>query len=181
MTEYAPEPVPPPVPPAGQLPPGFSPNGHPTAAQAVQAMTAVLEQLPRMLYAAVAQAIQSPVTVRQLHCATCRLARLEWGSRHGAEFAQAEGAYQAALAEMAQKAPEDQVPVNGMEFLPGHLRPGGPQAAPDLHDATVMIGGTLLCDDHIPGAPGQPGKRPFLIAQAGLTPSMMAQMRGQAA
>lgn len=183
MTEHAPEAVPPPVPPPGQLPPGFSPNGHASpSAQAVQALAGMISQLPQMLYNAVGQALQAPVTVKQLTCATCRLERLKWGAQHGAAIQAAETAYQAALATMAARAPEDQVPVNGMEFVPEQLRPGGDQGPPFMHDGTVMVGGTLLCDEHIPGAPGQPGKRPYLIAETALPQGTLAQfLRGQAA
>jgi hypothetical protein len=177
-----PEPVPPSVPPADHLPPGLSPNGHPTpSAQALQAVAGMIGQLPQMLFSAVAQALQSaPVTVRPLRCATCVLEQQQWGHRYAAEIAAAQTALQAAAAGQEAKAPEDRVPLNGLDYLPEKLRPGGPEGPPPLQDAAVMAGGTLLCTEHIPGAPGQPGKRPFLIAQGSLPSGLLSEfLRGQ--
>jgi hypothetical protein len=167
-----PEPVPP---PAGVLPAGLSPNGHTPTAR-------LMEALPEMLFSAAAAALrQQPLTVRPLPCGVCVLERLKWGHAHAAEIAAAEQEFQAAQAEMAQKAPEDQVPLNGMEYLPPRLHPGAPQGPPDIREPVTMWGGTLVCTEHIPGAPGQPGQRPFLIAQGALSASMLAEIRGNAA
>lgn len=161
----------------GQVPPGFSPNGGKTA------VAALIEQLPQMLFQAVAAAFQQvPVTVRPLRCATCVLEQQQWGHRYSAEVAAAQAALQAAAAEQEQRAPEDRVPLNGLGYLPERLRPGGEQGPPPLQEAAVMVGGTLLCADHIPGAPGQPGKRSFLIAQGSLPDGTLSGfLRGLAA
>lgn len=169
--------------PAAPLPPGFSPNGHGTqAAQIGNAVGQVLaEQLPRILFGAVAAALQQvlpqcPVTVKPLHCATCMLERLRWAAAHGTEFRAADEAWRAAVAEQEGKPPEDRVPVDPAAFIPGQLRAG----APPVQDGTVMIGGTLYCMQHVPGAPG-PGASQLLVAQAHITPAMMAELRGHAA
>src|SRR5580700_11836336 len=77
--------------PPPQVPPGFSPNGGKTP------MTALVEQLPQMLFNAVAQALSSvQVRTAPLKCATCTLARAAWFGQHAAEIATAEAAYRAA-------------------------------------------------------------------------------------
>jgi hypothetical protein len=170
MTDEAPAP--------GTVPAAFTSNGHGPAARTA----AALEALPQMLYQAVATALsQVPVTTRHLPCTTCVLARLTWASDHSAEITAAEGALKAAAAEQEAKDPADRVQLDAMSFLPERLRPGGDQAAPALQDGTVLAGGTLYCLQHVPNAPGQPGKRPFLIAQGALSSQMLAEIRGQAA
>lgn len=156
-------------------PAAFTPNGHTPVAVLIQ-------QLPQMLAQAVAAALgQVPVTTKKLPCATCMLARLQWTAGHAAEIAAAEEKLKAAAAEMEAKDPADRVPLNPVSFLPEHLRPGGNQAAPAVQDGLVLIGGTLYCLQHVPGADGQPGKRPFLIAQGALSSQMLAEIRGTTA
>jgi len=167
----APEPAPESVPPMTELPPGLSQNGHGPTAR-------LMEALPQMLFQAVTAALQQvQVTTAPLPCATCFLARLQWGASHAAEFREAERAYAAAVAEQEQKDPQDRVALDPASFAPDSL-----QSAPPLQGGTVMVGGTLYCAQHIPGAPGMPGTSPLLIAQAHLTPGMLSEMtRGRAA
>lgn len=173
-----PEPVPPSVPPADQMPPGFSPNGHPgPMTAAVQQVTAALQQLPQMLFQAAAAALaQQQVTVKHLYCATCLTERLKWASAHTAEMRAADVAWRAAVAEMEARAPEDRVPVDPAAFIPPHL-----QAGPQISEGAVMIGGTVYCPQHVPGVAGQQGAGQLLVAQAHITPALLAQMRGNAA
>lgn len=167
-----PEPVPPATPPAGQLPPGLSPNGHPTPT------AQLMQQLPQMLAQAMAAILgQIPVTVKQLFCATCVLERLKWGSAHAAEMTRAEEAFRAAAAAMEARAPQDRVPVDPAAFIPPHLQ-GGPQVS----EGAVMVGGTLYCLAHTPGAGAAAGgRKEFLIANAPLSAALIAEVMGQAA
>lgn len=161
------------------VPPAFTPNGHGPLTQAAGQIAAAVQALPQALFQAVAAALaQQQVTVRQLPCATCVLERLKWGDRHRAALAAADEAYAAAAAQMAARPPEDQAPVSPLDYLPAELKPGGPQEPPGIADGAVLAAGTLYCPEHVPGAPGRPGARPpLLVAQAGLTPGMLARFR----
>ena len=177
--------------PAQQVPPGFSPNGHPTpAAQALQALTAALEQLPQMLFQAVAMALQQvpvQVTVKPGPCGTCFTARAGWFAAHAADLAKAEAAYNAAVSELPEGDPRRGL-IRGVSFLPAALQPSpdpsqpNPQAIPDLAEGAVMIGGTWYCPAHVPGVAVQPGRKEFLIANGPLSGALIAEiMQGRAA
>lgn len=175
-----PEPVPPSTPSSG-LPAGLSPNGHPTPTREL------LEKLPQMLAQAMAAVLQQvpvtvaqPLQVRPLPCAQCYLERMRWGKLHEAALAKAEADYQAALAEMAQRPEEDQVPVNGLDYLPARLHPGAPQGPPPVSEPVTMAGGTLVCAAHIPGSPGQPGSSGIIPVTGYVSPSMLANLTGRA-
>jgi hypothetical protein len=59
---------------------------------------------------------------------------------------------------------------------------GSATAVQEMADGIVMAGGSLLCAEHVPGMQQQPGRKPFLIAQGALTPSLIAEvMQGQRA
>lgn len=162
-------------PPVTEMPPGFSLNGGRTP------MAALAGQLPQMLFQAMSAALRQ-VPAKQLPCAQCYLEQLKWGAVHAADVARAEEAFQAAAAEVAQRAPEDRVPLDGLGFLPERLRPGSPGGPPAIAEGAVMVSGTLLCAGHIPGAPGRPGQSPLLIAQGALPDGTLAQfLRGLAA
>lgn len=188
MTEQPHEPVPPSTPPGA--PPGFSQNGSTPMVQLLhelpgllnQAVALALQPLPAIMYQAFRQALgealqTTPLTIRNDPCVTCFTARITWSTVHADEIARVIAAYQAAAEAMAQKPPEDQVPVNELDFLPEHLHPGAEQGAPPIQDGVLMIGGTRYCTDHDPNAPGKPGAKPYLIANAGLTPSMLSALR----
>lgn len=178
-----PEPVPPSTPSSG-IPAGLSPNGHPTPTRQL------MEALPQMLAQAVASALmqvpvtvqqQQPLVVRPLPCAQCYLERMRWGKLHEAALAKAEAEYQAAAAEMAQRDEADQVPLNGLDYLPARLHPGAPQGPPPVSEPVTMAGGTLVCAAHIPGSPGQPGSSGIIPVSGYVSPSMLATLTGRAA
>lgn len=172
--------------PPQQVPPGFSPNGHPTpAAQALQALTAALERLPQMLFQAVAQALSSvQVTVKQPPCGTCYVTRAAWFAQHAAELAQVEAAYRAAVETLPEGDPRRGL-IQAVSFLPERLRPSqdpsqpNPQGIPDLAEGAVMIGGTWYCDSHVPGVQQAGARKEFLIANAPLTSALIAEVMGQ--
>jgi len=178
------------APPAPQVPPGFSPNGHPTpAAQALQALTAALEQLPQMLFGAVVQALQQvpvQVIVKPGPCGTCFTARAGWFAAHAADLAKAEAAYNAAVSELAPDDPRRGL-IRGLSFLPPALQPSqdparpNPQAMPDLAEGVILIGGTWYCAGHIPGAPQAGHRKEFLIAHGPLSSALITEVMGQPA
>jgi hypothetical protein len=166
--------------PPGVIPPAFSANGHGPVTAAVQQVAAAIQQLPQTLFGAMSAALQQEQAA-PLRCATCMLNRLQWGVQHGPAFAAAEAAFKAAAEEMAGRAAEDQVPLNPSAYVPEHLQPGGASAPAPINPGVVMIGGSLYCASHIPGAPGMPGQSPLLVAQANLPGLMAEMMRGRAA
>jgi hypothetical protein len=173
--------------PPQQVPPGFGANGRTPSAQALRAVAAALEQLPQQLFQAVVQALsQVQVSVKPLPCATCMLARYTWFSMHARELAEAEAAYKAAVEALPGDDPRRGL-IQALSFLPASLQPSpdpaspNPEAMPGLAESAVMVGGTLYCAAHHPGAQQQPGRKPFLIAQGALSAQMLAEMRGSAA
>jgi len=168
--------------------PAHTPNGnHALIGKAVA--EALAEMLPQILYDAFTQALsQVQVTVKQLHCATCFVARVGWFAQHAAEVEAARAAMTAAAAELAPGDPRAGM-LNPLMFLPEHLQPSqdpanpNPQAMPGLAEGAVMAGGTLYCAEHVPGAPVQAGRKQFLIAHQPLTSALLAEVMqaGQAA
>lgn len=163
------------------VPPGFSPNGHtPTRT--------LIEQLPQMLFQAVAAALQQvpvQVVVKPGPCGTCFTARVGWFTGHSAEIARAEAAYQAALSELAPDDPQRGL-IEPLSFLPAALQPSqdpahpNPLAMPGLAEGVIMTGGTWHCAQHVPGIQQQPGK--LLIAETVIPQGMLGQLfRSQAA
>jgi hypothetical protein len=167
---------------AHQVPPAYTPNGHTPSAQALQAVAAALRQLPQQLFQAVSAALQQvPVSVKPGHCGTCFTARVGWFTAHSAEIAKAEAAFQAAVSALAPDDPQRGT-VQPLSFLPDALKPDGPQPMPALAEGVILIGGTWLCAQHVPGTEQQqPGRKPLLIAHAALGPSMLAELRNPAA
>jgi hypothetical protein len=170
--------------PPQQVPPGFSPNGHPATAKVVEQL---IGQLPQMLFQAVAAALsQVQVTVKPGPCGTCFTTRVSWFTVHSAEIARAEAAYQAALSELAPDDPQRAM-IQPLSFLPDALQPSpdpakpNPQAMPGLTEGVIVIGGTWYCAGHVPGVQQQqPGK--LLVAETMIPQGMLGQLfRGQAA
>jgi hypothetical protein len=163
------------------------PNGHPAPtgqpAKIAQAVAqALAEVLPNVLGGTFYQVLsQTPVRIAQLPCYECKLARMQWLVRHEQKLQVAHQAYMTALSQMAPDDPRRGM-ISPVAFLPPELKPSGdpanpnPQAMPDLNDSTVMVGGTLYCDPHMPGAPDQVTKRPYLIASANMSPAMLAEL-----
>jgi len=162
-------------------------NGHPAptgqAARIAQAVSqALAETLPNLIGGALYHVLsQVQVRTPQLQCAECQLARMQWLARHDGKLKTAHQAYMAAVSELAPDDPRRGM-ISPVAFLPDELKPSGdpanpnPQAIPDLNDGTVMVGGTLYCAGHMPGAPDQASKRPYLIANANMSPAMLAEL-----
>ena len=144
------------------VPPGFSPNGGKTH------MVMLLEQLPQMLFQAVAQALQQ-VPAQRFKCDTCVALRIAWVTTHQAEL-------QAANEAMAGLPPGDPRQGNPLPFLPEGTPP-----PPNVFDGMVMVGGSVKCADHIPGVSTQPGRKEFLIANGPLSSALIAEAMGQRA
>jgi len=157
------------------VPPGFSPNGGKTA------MMTLVEQLPQMLFQAVAQALSSvQVTVKPLPCATCWLARISWFREHSREIAEADAVYKAAVEQIPEGDPRRGM-IQPLSFLPPQLQPSpdpaalNPEALPALAEGVVMVGGTLYCPAHHPGIQQQqPGK--LLVAETAIPQGMLGQL-----
>lgn len=161
------------------VPAAFNGNGHSSPArQTADGVTAIAGMLPQMAQAvagllsqlphAVAQAARAP----QQLCAQCVTARLGWEHQHGQEVAGASARYQQAASEAAARGVPLQEPPES--FLPERLRPGRPDGMPQPQPGITIVGGTLVCAGHVPGAPGKPGARPLLIANGPLSSSMLA-------
>lgn len=166
------------------VPAALNGNGHPTAArqtadgvaaiagmlpQLAQAFSGMLSQLPQATGQAVAQSIP-----RQL-CAQCVLTRLAWEGKHAQEIAAASAGYQRAAEEAATLGIPPQPPES---FLPERLQPGQPEGMPLPQPGITTVNGTLVCAGHVPGAPGKPGAKTLLIANAPLSTSMLAGLAG---
>lgn len=142
--------------------------------------------LPQMVAQGVAQALQQvPVRTRRL-CAKCLTVRIAWEAAHAVAMKQAVAAAAVAAGIMPPGADLDQSdPRLGQleigPYLPDHLRPGGPEGMPQIMDAITTAAGDEVCPMHLPGVPQQPGRRPLLIAPAGMTPAMAARLASQAA
>lgn len=153
---------------------------HPTPARqtadGVAAIAGMLPQLAQMFGSALAPLPQATgqavaqVIPRQL-CAQCVITRLAWEGKHEQVLAGVSASYQQAAEEAAKLG----VPVQGPEeFLPEALRPGQPEGMPVPQPGITIVGGTLACAAHIPGAPGKPGAKPLLIVHGPLSASMLA-------
>ena len=138
--------------------------------QMAQMFGSALSQLPMAIGQAVAQSIP-----RQL-CAPCVIARLGWNHKHEAVIAEASARYQQAAEEAAALG----VPLQqaAEEFFPERLRTGQPEEMPQLQPGITTVNGTLVCAVHVPGAPGKPGGKALLIANAPLSSSMLAGLSG---
>lgn len=133
--------------------------------QLAQAFSGMLSRLPQ----AVAQSIP-----RQL-CAQCVIIRLTWEGKYAQAAAEASAEYQRAAGQGAAAG----VPVPGPEaFLPEHLRPGQPEGMPLPQPGITIVGGTLVCAGHVPGAPGKPGAKTLLVANGPLSSGMLAGLSG---
>jgi hypothetical protein len=161
-----------------ELPPAFTPNGH----RPSERLAGLIEELPQMLVNAFASVLrQVPVNVTGYKCAECVTARFRWVAEHKRETDAAYAAYMRAVNEVAALEdgdPRKVMPQGFAQFMPEDLRPGGASQMPPIGDGEVMVGGTVLCPDHIPGGPGTQNRSRLLVAQAGLTPSMIAQLAG---
>ncbi|MGH8921016.1 MAG: hypothetical protein ACRD0H_22235, partial [Actinomycetes bacterium] len=158
-----------------------------TAAAVEAAVAPLFGQLPQMIGQALYQVLsQVPVQTVRLNCAECVLARLRWTTAHDADLKVAYEKYAAAMAELPEQDPRRQM-LTPVVFLPPHLQPSpdqaepNPEGLPGIAAGDVMVGGTLYCAEHMPGAPSKASKRPFLIAQGALTPGLLAELTGQAA
>ncbi|HLK72258.1 MAG TPA: hypothetical protein VKU77_01280 [Streptosporangiaceae bacterium] len=160
----------------GQVPPGFSPNGG------VTPMAALVQQLPQMLFSAVAAALQQvPVTVRPLQCARCITAQMQWAAVHVAAVRKADEDMRAAAAAQDRLPPEDRAPLDPLGFPPEELRPGGKDGVPQIMEAVTMDGGAMVCAGHMAGVAGHAGHSPLLVAQASLSPAGLMQLAGRTA
>lgn len=136
-------------------------------------MPLFMQILPQVLGQAVQQG------QRRGWCAQCALQRMQWEDRHKADMdAALELAAKAAgIADSDPRRPQ----LDVGPFLPAHMQPrsGDAEQMPLLADWVTQVGGTLVCARHIPGAPAEQGKRPFLIAHGAMTPGMLAEMGAQ--
>lgn len=161
------------------VPPGLRPNAAKLIGQAVGA--ALGETLPQMLAQAFAEALR-----RQYYCSTCFVERLNWETAHEADLKAAVEQMQIAAQAFPPGDPR-LAQLSPFMFLPPHLLPSldpaspHPEAIPDPAAGVVMIGGTLYCPRHAPGVnrPDEVAKRPFYVAQASLSPAMIAEIVGQ--
>jgi hypothetical protein len=135
------------------------------------------QHLPQMLFQAVAAALQQvPVrTITQERmCATCIVNRIAWENLHRAEMEQAMEA--AAHAAGVQPGSQQAAQLDLAAFLPPGLRPGERGGLPGVSLAVTTWQGTECCPVHIPGV--QAGRSPLLIANAAMSPAMLAQFAG---
>lgn len=157
------------------VPPGLHPN---TAKQAAQAVAEALGQhLPQMLFQAVTAAlsqVQVQAVTQQHVCATCVAARIGWENLHRAEMEKA--MEDAAHAAGVQPGTPQAAQLDLAAFLPPDLRPGGQGGMPDVRQAITTHQGTDSCPMHIPGV--QAGRSPLLVANAAMSPAMLAQFAG---
>jgi hypothetical protein len=169
--------------PSPQAPAGLNGNSPTSPArQTADGVSAIAGMLPQMAQAfgtllgqlpmAIGQAVRVP---RQL-CAPCVLARLGWEHKHEAEMAAASEGYQQAAEEATRLGvPMQQAPE---AFLPEPLRPGQPDGMPQPQPGITMVGGTLVCAEHVPGAPGKPGAKKLLVVHGALSTGMLAGLGG---
>jgi len=136
-------------------------------AQHLAGLQQILVNLPRMVADAVGVAIQSSGPLGL--CVTC-LGRLqEWQRAHGDEVALARAkALEAAGGDEAAAA-EGIIP-----FLRPELRPGGPEAAPSILNAQMIVNGTGVCVPDAPAAglvpqQAQPARAPILVPPPGMS------------
>ncbi len=143
---------------------------------------ALAEVLPTLIGGARYQVLsQGQLRTPQLQCAECQLSRMQWLARHQAKLQTAHQQYMAAVAQMAPDDPQRGM-ISPVACLPAELKPSGdpanpnPQAMPGLEDGTVLVNGTVYCAGHMPGAPDQASRRPFLVASGHMSPAMLAEL-----
>jgi len=173
--------------PTAVVPAAPRPPKPPTPAEArianavALAMSQFVMMLPQLLAQSLADVLrQIPVRTVPLNCATCQINRMVWTVRHDRELKAAYEAYAAAMTELAEDDPRRRM-LNPVSFLPARLQPSGDpekpntEGLPPVEDGIVMVGGTLYCGPHAPGAPEQASRRQILVANGNLTGSMLAQ------
>jgi hypothetical protein len=118
------------------------------------------EILPQVIGDAFARVLQAvPVRVER-RCCKCLAARMAWEASNAAAI---NDALQIAMIEagITDRADPRCRTLDPSPYLPDGCVP------PVMMDAVTITGGEEVCPLHLPGAPQQPGRRPFLVAQTG--------------
>jgi hypothetical protein len=183
----------------GEVPAAFRPSPAKTIGDAVgdavaKTLGTFLQGIfPGILAEALSTALAgTPVRVLR-RCAQCILIRLQWETTYAeqVETAQRRALLQTQLGEMTLAALLEQglispldprvQQVNWPALLPPELQPGAEGGLPNIYDAVTDVGGTAVCQLHIPAAPGQDAGKPQLLAAPGVPVHLAAALAYQGA